>query len=240
MEGSLVAYKVFTNGSVLQASEVNENLMQQAVATFSNAAARTAAITSPVEGQLTYLLDVDRYEWWTGSAWRSPFGMTLVSSTSFTAQSTVTVNNVFSAIYENYYVDLTLTQNTAASDTTWTLVNGGTPAASNWGHSTYGLARTAGSLTVHNSGGVNQATPYFFAINATQQLSTKINLSYPFATTRTLSITQSIASVSGFGDNHGIWSNATLNNSTSYEGFRVSATAGTMTGTLKIFGIRNS
>jgi hypothetical protein len=69
MEGSLVAYKVFTNGSTLQASELNENLMQQAVATFSNAAARTAAITSPVEGQLTYLLDVDRYESWSGSAW---------------------------------------------------------------------------------------------------------------------------------------------------------------------------
>jgi hypothetical protein len=69
MEGSLVAYKVFTNGSVLNASEINENLMQQSVATFSNAAARTAAITSPVEGQTTYLLDVDRYESYSGSAW---------------------------------------------------------------------------------------------------------------------------------------------------------------------------
>jgi hypothetical protein len=64
-----MAYKVFTNGSTLQASELNENLMQQAVSTFSNAAARTAAITSPVQGQLTYLLDVNRYESWSGSAW---------------------------------------------------------------------------------------------------------------------------------------------------------------------------
>jgi hypothetical protein len=69
MEGSLVAYKVFTNGSTLQASELNDNLMQQAVATFSNAAARTAAITSPVEGQLTYLEDSDRYDSWSGSSW---------------------------------------------------------------------------------------------------------------------------------------------------------------------------
>jgi hypothetical protein len=64
-----VAYKVFTNGSTLQASELNENLMQQSIATFSNAAARTAAITSPVEGQMTYLLDVDRYDSWSGAAW---------------------------------------------------------------------------------------------------------------------------------------------------------------------------
>ena len=69
MEGSLVAYKVFTNGSVLNASEINENLMQQSTAVFSNAAARTAAITSPVEGQVTYLEDVNSYQSYNGSAW---------------------------------------------------------------------------------------------------------------------------------------------------------------------------
>ena len=64
-----MAYKVFTNGSVLNASEINENLMRQSVATFSNAAARTAAITSPVEGMITWLEDVNRFEAHTGSAW---------------------------------------------------------------------------------------------------------------------------------------------------------------------------
>jgi hypothetical protein len=69
MEGSLVAYKVFTNGSVLNASEINDNLMNQSVMVFSNAAARTAAITVPVEGQLTWLEDVNRYESYSGTAW---------------------------------------------------------------------------------------------------------------------------------------------------------------------------
>jgi hypothetical protein len=67
MEGSLVAYKVFTNGSVLNASEINDNLMRQSVMVFSNAAARTAAITSPIDGMLTYLEDVDRYDAYQGS-----------------------------------------------------------------------------------------------------------------------------------------------------------------------------
>jgi hypothetical protein len=67
MEGSLVAYKVFTNGSVLNASEINDNLMNQSVAVFSNAAARSAAITSPVEGQVTYLEDSNSYQYWNGS-----------------------------------------------------------------------------------------------------------------------------------------------------------------------------
>jgi hypothetical protein len=60
-----VAYKVFTNGSVLNASEINDNLMNQSVMVFSNSAARTAAITSPVEGMLTWLEDVNRYEVYT-------------------------------------------------------------------------------------------------------------------------------------------------------------------------------
>jgi hypothetical protein len=69
MEGSLVAYKVFTNGSVLNASEINDNLMNQSIIVFSNEAARTAAITSPIEGMVTYLEDTASYESYDGAAW---------------------------------------------------------------------------------------------------------------------------------------------------------------------------
>jgi hypothetical protein len=69
MEGSLVAYKVFTNGSVLNASEINDNLMRQSVMVFSNAAARTAAITSPVEGMTSYLEDTNFIDTYNGTAW---------------------------------------------------------------------------------------------------------------------------------------------------------------------------
>jgi len=57
MEGSLVAYKVFSNGSVLNASEINDNLMNQSVMVFSNSTARAAALPSPLEGMLTWLED---------------------------------------------------------------------------------------------------------------------------------------------------------------------------------------
>jgi hypothetical protein len=69
MEGSLVAYKVFTNGSVLNASEINDNLMNQSVMVFSNEAARTAAITSPLAGMVTFLEDTSAYESYDGAAW---------------------------------------------------------------------------------------------------------------------------------------------------------------------------
>ena len=65
-----MAYKVFTNGSVLNASEINDNLMNQSVMVFSNSTARAAALTSPLEGMLTWLQDTNKYEYRDGSgAW---------------------------------------------------------------------------------------------------------------------------------------------------------------------------
>ena len=64
-----MAYKIFTNGDVLNASELNDNLMNQAVMVFSNPSARTAAIASPTEGMLSYLLDSRNYESHNGTDW---------------------------------------------------------------------------------------------------------------------------------------------------------------------------
>ena len=65
-----MAYKVFTNGSVLNASEINENLMNQSVMVFSNSTARAAALTAPTEGMLTWLEDSNKYQYRNGSgAW---------------------------------------------------------------------------------------------------------------------------------------------------------------------------
>lgn len=66
-----MAYKVFTNGSVLNASEINENLMNQAVIVFSNSTARSAALTSPTEGMVTYLEDTNSFEFWNGTAYQA-------------------------------------------------------------------------------------------------------------------------------------------------------------------------
>ena len=65
--------KTFTNGDVLPASDVNTYLMEQAVMTFANSAARTSALTSPVAGMVTYLIDTDTYEYWDGTEY-APFG----------------------------------------------------------------------------------------------------------------------------------------------------------------------
>lgn len=63
-------YKNFTP-SQLTSSEVQSYLMNQSVMVFANSAARSAALTLPTEGMLTYLQDVDRVEFWSGSEWLS-------------------------------------------------------------------------------------------------------------------------------------------------------------------------
>jgi hypothetical protein len=53
-------FKLFADGNVLLASEVNEYMMQQQIMVFADAAARDAAILSPSEGMFAFLKDVDK------------------------------------------------------------------------------------------------------------------------------------------------------------------------------------
>jgi formylmethanofuran dehydrogenase subunit A len=65
-----MAYKVFSNGSVLNASDLNDYLMNQSVMVFSSSTARASAITSPIEGMMTYLEDTNRFQFYNGTAWQ--------------------------------------------------------------------------------------------------------------------------------------------------------------------------
>lgn len=64
-----MAYKVFSNGDALTGAELNTYLMNQSVIQFASTTARDAAIPSPAEGQLVWLQDVNKYVYYTGSAW---------------------------------------------------------------------------------------------------------------------------------------------------------------------------
>jgi hypothetical protein len=232
MEGSLVAYKVFTNGSTLQASELNENLMQQSTAVFSNAAARTAAITSPVEGQLTYLEDVDRYEHWTGAAWVSPFGMTLLNTTSFSAATNVSFDNVFSSSYTNYKI---ITRITSSS------VDG--PAINCRGRSSgvdYSSSNYRSGYTFY---GVTNGTAFTAQVNQTETLfrlgyssnsmggGFETLILHPFLAQRT--------AVRGNGTGSLAFDNSTLINDTNvFDGFSVYPSSGNITGTIRVYGLR--
>jgi hypothetical protein len=53
----------------LDASDVNSFLMDQSVMTFGSATARDAAIDTPLQGQVTYLADIDSLSVYNGTQW---------------------------------------------------------------------------------------------------------------------------------------------------------------------------
>jgi len=102
-----LGFKTFTTGEVLTAADTNGYLMQ-GVNVFADAAARTAAITSPQEGQMSYLKDTNSTEYYSGSAWTAVAGasggMTLISTTTLSGATTTlssipqTYNSLFLVI----------------------------------------------------------------------------------------------------------------------------------------------
>jgi hypothetical protein len=98
-----MAFKTFVNGFPLNASEINEYLMSQVVATFVDSTARTAGIETPLEGQLTYLSGSNVYQWWNGSAWTDLISTGSVSNktanyTTVATDAGNTINSTSTAI----------------------------------------------------------------------------------------------------------------------------------------------
>lgn len=91
-----LGFKTFTTGEVLTAADTNGYLMQ-GVNVFASAAARTSAITSPQEGQMSFLKDTNSTEYYDGAAWvavgAAGGGMTLISTTTLSGAS-VTLSSI--------------------------------------------------------------------------------------------------------------------------------------------------
>jgi hypothetical protein len=90
-----LGFKTFATGDVLTAADTNGYLMQ-GTWVFADAAARTAAVTSPQEGNMSYLKDTNSTEYYSGSAWvaisgGASGGMTLINAggTALTGASVV-------------------------------------------------------------------------------------------------------------------------------------------------------
>jgi len=111
-----LGFKTFTTGEVLTAADTNGYLMQ-GVLVFASSAARSAAVTSPQEGQYSYLKDTNATEYYDGSAWvGAPVG-------DITAVNTAVTSGLTGGAASGA-VDLSLLLNfNAQTGTTYTLVS---------------------------------------------------------------------------------------------------------------------
>ena len=226
-----MAYKVFSNGSTLPASDINDNLMNQSVIVFSNAAARTAAITSPLEGMLTWLEDVNRYESYNGTAWVSPFGSTLLGSSSFTAQAGIAFDNIFTADYVFYDAYVSVTGTGADTVAARLRTGGATPA--DLSSSTY-LTQVLNNQNADVTSFATAGTSFYIGTHRTAGRGFWAgSIANPFLAQQTQ------ISFNGW-DNTTRGENSTGNNSSavSYAGIRFFTNTGTLTGNIAIYGRR--
>jgi hypothetical protein len=240
MEGSLVAYKVFTNGSVLNASEINDNLMNQSVMVFSNSTARSAALTAPVEGMLTWLQDTNLYEYYSGAgAWTAlvpastPSGLTKVNTTSFSAVSSQSVNDVFSTTYDAYKLVWNLTSTNATTLRIQMRVGGADATGADYSRQILAVEGTGSAVSATR---VASQTGYDM-VDVTNKGTGEVSIYNPFKTEATTFTAFGGKDLASNGNQNWMTTNGNHQLATSYTGFTISVAAGTITGDVTIYGL---
>jgi hypothetical protein len=230
-----LGYIEFNTGDILTAASANGYLASQTVMVFADAAARTLAITSPQEGMISYLKSTDAVEKYNGSAWvaivtASSGALTKITSQSFTASSSVNVNDVFSSTYKNYKVLLNLTSSTAGVNCFYRLrVAGADNSTANYATEVLNATGT----TVTGARSVGQTSGEIVDIknvNANQE----ITFFNPFASQLTYIYSEGnweasspIVQIRASG----------FNATTSFTGFSINPASGTITGSLIVYGL---
>jgi hypothetical protein len=227
--------KVFTAGEVLAAADVNNFLMNQTVMSFAGTASRAASIGTPVEGMYTHLEDVDRLEFWNGSAWRSPFGLTLVNTTTFTAQNAFNIDNVFTTAYDNYKVIFTLTHSGSSGFYVQLRAGGSTVAGSDYKYQT---VRVTGTSVSGLSSTATSAWPSFNSNGAARNANITMNIYDPARAIQTL---MDWSAWTWDGSQFGGMAWGFEGNNLARDGLRITTDATfTLTGTVRIYGYRNA
>jgi hypothetical protein len=273
-----LGYIEFATGDILTAAAANGYLASQTVMVFADAAARTAAITSPQEGMFSYLKDSNSTQYYSGSAWvsiggASPLttkgdlytysttdarlavgtngqtlvadstaatglkwaaptsGLTLITKQSYSTASSVNVNDVFSASYENYLVIVKNSAASAASAFNMRLrVSGADNTTSNYSTA---LTEANNSATVNR---YNTGQTSFFSNTIDQSsvfamVATFVN---PFASTSTSVHFSNSVVISGFRSQTGA---GLFDDTASFTGFSLLPQSGaTMTGVVAVYG----
>jgi hypothetical protein len=170
-------------------------------------------------------------EWGTASS-----GLTLINTTSFSAVSSISVSDVFSATYNNYRVDIVLTGASAnASDSLRLRVAGADNSTSNYNYAGIFLRTTAASIPYGNTNQTSFADILPHSTNGNEAFT--LNIYSPFVAERTKynagGIGQDVTSIATH------FQAGVFAATTSFTGFTFISGSGTFTGTIKVYGLAN-
>jgi len=204
--------------------------IDRTIQVFAGTAARGSAIPSPVEGMYAHLNDTDTLQYYDGSAWAdagASSGVTLINTTSFTSESSVIVNNVFSSTYDFYKVYVQSVGSTGADFFTRLAASGTAATGANYSGQLIGAFSTSSNFVSL----INQ-TSFLSGNSGTTRSLFTIELANPGT-----SVTTAIKANGGIqtiaASNFGVHSL-----STAYDGINIFPGSGTITGTISIYGYR--
>jgi len=160
-------------------------------------------------------------------------GLVKINTTSFTAVSSQSVDNVFSATYDNYLIHIKLSAISSADTNLNFYLRSSVPADITTGYQTEFLSQAAATIAGISSGdGLIGATSN---TNNGQYDGYTMYLYSPFTTQKKSYNTSGHRQISG-GTQYQIRAAGYLNSTTSCTGFKLLSSSGTITGKMSIYG----
>jgi hypothetical protein len=224
-------FEAFTR---LDASDVNTFLMDQTVMSFAGTAARGSAIPTPTLGMYTHLEDSpQRLEFYNGSAWVSPFGSTLISKTDFTAASSISIDDVFTSEFNNYEIILNQSALTGSGAYSLRLRSSGADNT-NATYNYYAERPNSFDGGISTTFARTQTSAPIMAGGLGQQHCIRTTMANPNLSTLTLWNGIGVDNVGNPG-----YFGGTFTANTVFTGFTILTTATNVTGTIRVYGLRN-
>ena len=162
----------------------------------------------------------------------APMGLVHINTTSFSAVSSISVNDVFSADHQNYAITLNLSTGPGTIPINFRLRASGTDNTSSNYYYSLSFIPFSGTATVTGANG-SGLTTLFTIGSANTGNSSLVQLFNPFESQITsysyVSRNLSVDSASGGGN---------MNVTTSYDGFTIYTASGTITGTVRVYGYK--
>lgn len=171
-----------------------------------------------------------------GSATNGTVGST--GGITFSAASTVSVDNIFSSTYDNYKIVLSYTTAGSSGAALTMRLRTSSGDISTLNHF-YGLMRYGFNGTQYNAGASTAQTSWLITHSYTLTNSLSLDIFNPFVSTRQTNLTGNMYGVDS-GSNaetNGVVS-ARFDNNTSFTGFSLIQATTTMTGTLQVYGYK--
>jgi hypothetical protein len=175
----------------------------------------------------------------TGLSWitKAESGQVLITTASFTTSAAVNVNSCFSATYDHYLVILNVsaTASFGTGDVSLRLrASGVDNSSSNYAFNGAFAGTSSAAITGQRSAGLT--TAFKFDYGALEGIRASFRFYSPFLAQRT-GLNAQCASALASNDSTTSNINGTMSVTTSYDGFSIIPPAGTITGTLSVYGM---